>query len=68
MTLIIMFYRSLLHFSKPTITCYLRMALVKQIEISVVKGDMLLKYVSKFIQCQADIDNLLEVGNKGAGL
>ena len=44
------------------------MALVKQIEISVVKDDMLLKHVFKFIQCQADTDNLLEAGNKGAGL
>ena len=44
------------------------MALVKQIEISVVKSDMLLKHVSKFIQCQVDTDNLLEAGNKGAGL
>lgn len=68
MTLIIMFYRSLLHFSKPTITCWLRMALVKQIEISVVKRDMLLKHVSELIQCQADTDNLLEAGNKGDGL
>ena len=44
------------------------MALVKQIELSVAKGDMLLKHVSKLIQCQADKDNLLEVGIKGAGL